>query len=279
MIEPIPQHVLISTWCGDDAGNDRLSPNERLLGLDLAFTLQLDVREFLSSALKLPEVQAVRVEREMGGPKEIGDLHLEDLELLKSRFLLARPRADWRSACIGGVSAYRRTHPRLRRPLPITPPTFGLGAEGLALHGDLVLASDQESRSRTLTSRTRTPSPSSPTMVPPVAREYKPMAKWRGLAAFTRRPVECRCVSCEREWVVPAEIANDLADIQGLGARLQRGGNTLQNKGGQITPGGASRALSARIELTHSTARLENARERLRCTCGALRTEMRKAPK
>jgi hypothetical protein len=71
-----------------------------------------------------------------------------------------------------------------------------------------------------------------------------PLNKWRGLKYMSRGDVSCACNPCGNRYTVPPEIANTLAQEQGLGARLQRWGIRTQHMGNQMTPGFGQLAMT-----------------------------------
>jgi len=107
-----------------------------------------------------------------------------------------------------------------------------------------------------------------------------PLAQWRGLKRMTKNRVLCSCRTCQGRWSVQPEVANTLANEQGLGQRLVRRGTRLQHLGNQLTPGVGHLGMAGTgQQIDRDVAQLANAYSLLACPkCGSLDVLLCAAP-
>lgn len=124
--------------------------------------------------------------------------------------------------------------------------------------------------------------PDLPRMLPAYLRANgTPLEAWRGVRAMTRDPVSAGCRNCAHVWAVPPALANALAEQQGLGARLQRGGLRDQERGASLMSGlfGNFAANQARQRRNQQEAELSAVLQRFACPqCRSLAVVLSKIP-
>lgn len=76
-----------------------------------------------------------------------------------------------------------------------------------------------------------------------------PIREWRGILCMTQSAVvAANCTRCNKAWNMEGQVANTIAEAQGLGNRLIRGGTKTEQLGATFTAGASGRRIAAGLE-------------------------------
>lgn len=98
-----------------------------------------------------------------------------------------------------------------------------------------------------------------------------PLLDWKGISKLTTKPaVPSLCQSCGMEWMLAASVANELAQEQGLGGRMQRRGKAMEQFGATYSPFSSRRRIAAGNERQRMEESLQRLYRRAACPgCGS----------